>query len=169
MEYLLIADFGMVKFALDGISYWTRIKRSVTPVINIKKMCKENELANFIYHRLCELENEGIKSTSNLFIKNLITEFKANSRRVLSVEKRVCKSLGLEVSKIKVKCRKREYVDARFIIWRILLLENVHISINYLARRYNMNRASILNGLKKVAYYLENNRPFREKFELVTN
>ncbi len=132
-------------------------------------MSKENELANFIKQRIFELEINNIHSISTLSIKNLITEFKVNNRSILSVEKRVCKSLGLEVNNIKIKCRKREYVDARFIIWKLLLLENIHISINYIARRYNMNRASILNGLKKVEYYLESNKSFKEKFELITN
>jgi hypothetical protein len=68
---------------------------------------------------------------------------------------------------IRKKTRKQEYVEARYIYYKIARDTYFNYSLEKIGKEVRRDHATVIHGLSNVDMWIEKDRIFREKYELV--
>ena len=67
---------------------------------------------------------------------------------------------------IRLKTRRREYVEARYIYYKIAK-DTYHYSLSRIGEEVNRDHATVMHGLRNVEGWLSSDKMFKEKYERV--
>ena len=85
--------------------------------------------------------------------------------KVEDVDKAVAKVCGVQVSDLRVRCKRREFIDAKHIAWKIL--KDGGYGITELGHAYERNHGAVAKGIKRITGLIEVHRKIEARYNEV--
>jgi len=76
-----------------------------------------------------------------------------------------CALFGINYPDLRRQSRKRNYVEARQMLWK--LLKEHGYRVGELAEMYNRNHGAICNGIRRISFKVDVNRQIELKYKLL--
>ena len=76
-----------------------------------------------------------------------------------------CALFGINYSDLRRQCRKRSYVEARQMLWK--LLKEGGYRVGEIALIYRRNHGAICNGIRRISFKIDVNRQAELKYKLL--
>ena len=86
-------------------------------------------------------------------------------QRIEKYERVVCEFYFINQKQLPTVTRKREVIEARYLVWYLLRENHPNLSLQFLGKIYNRDHATVINGLNNIKIWLETDREFRKKFK----